>query len=316
MPTGKNTKQGHQGRPELLPWNEELPNLLEARLGGATYIELADTLSDRYNIALTPQSVRTHLAPHLTKNSDRTYARARADERNSVNEADAERLANWMLNHPAATRRDAAGALNLPLYRVELLMPAARKRYDGYLIPPTKQGREQFTEEQMLNAIRQCAKEMVLNKGEPISEYRYADWRKDKTPKQQEKLPSPIAYRRRFGTWTQACALAGLHANPLPRDYVGLSVEDIVIWMAHWLRSIKQSGRGLVDASQGEYRRWIRQTPSGPSEELIRLRGNWANLLNAASVLEKTVKKLPEPKPVGTEGRVKKAAHRRRARNN
>lgn len=307
------------GRPESLPWKSEMPFLIDARRRGMTYTELADHLADRYGTVITPQTVRTRIYPHLGAGVEKANAKAREAERDGIDAEDSLRIAQWMLDHPAATRREAADALNLPLYRIELLMPLARTHFDGYLIPPAKAGREQFTDSEMLTALKTCAKHIGIPRRGMLSQGDYKKWREvqpesSDTPAtpSHENLPSPIAYRRRFGTWTAACEAAGLSANPLPRIYEGLSVEDIMVWIAHWLRDLNEQKRGLVDASQGEYRLWLRKNPQAPSEELIRMRGTWANLLGAASVLEKTVKKLPKPKAVGTEGRIKKISNQRR----
>lgn len=300
------------GRPESLPWKTEMPFLIEARRKGMSYTDLADHLADRYGVIVTPQTVRTRVAPHLGADVEKANAKARESERSEIDTEDSLRIAQWMLDHPSATRREAAKALNIPLYRVELLMPLARTHFNGYLVPPAKPGREQFTDAEMLDALRQCAKHTGIRKGGTLSQGHYAEWREAQDDGTKATLPSPIAYRRRFGTWTNACESAGLSANALPRTYDGLSVEDIIVWIATWLRDLGEQDRGLVDASQGEYRLWLRTHPQAPSEELIRMRGTWANLLSAASVLEKTVKKLPQPKNVGTEGRVKKATRQRR----
>lgn len=301
-----------RGRPESIPWDIEMPFLVESRKNGKTYAELADYLSDRYNKPLTPQIVRGHVSPNVSKQVEKSNQRAREIERENIDNEDSFRLASWLIAHPSSTRRDASESLNMPLYRVENLMDKARTHFDGYLIPPVKQGVEQFTENEMLDAIRMCAKSMGIRKNEPISQYRYADWRKEQNDDVRENLPSPVAFRRRFGTWTNACELAGLQANPLPKTYTGLTPEDIVVWLAVWLRDLKEQKRGLVDASQGEYRQWVRNNPEAPSEELVRMKGMWAHFLSAASILEKTTKKLPIPKAVSTEGRVKKTQTRRR----
>jgi hypothetical protein len=222
-----------------------------------------------------------------------------------LEEQDSLRLATWLVDNPAATKRDASVALALPLSRVEDLTALARSHVNGYLIPPAKPGRQQFTDDSMLSALKVCARDLGIAKKAPLSQGRYEEWRSSLTRKRKLEVPSPIAYRRRFGTWTQACRLAGLTANELPRTYDGLSVHDIVVHIAVWLRSLSQGNEGLIDASQAEYRLWLRAHPEAPSEELIRLRGTWAHMLSAASVLEKSTKKLPTPKPVGTEGRLK-----------
>ena len=256
-----------------------MPALVSLRRGGWTYREIADSLVDRYGLTVTEQTVRARVAPNLTEASAGEAKQARESEREAVDLADATRIAIWLQGNPASTKREVASGLDLPLYRVEDLSPLAYTLFNGYVIPPAKPGRQQISDKVMVKALKDCARD----------------------------LPSPIAYRRRYETWTKACDMAGLMANELPRVYEGLSVQDMILHVAVWLRALSEREAGLIDASQGEYRQWLRIHPEAPSEELIRMRGSWANILAAASVLEKTKKNLPTPTPVGTGGRRKKA---------
>lgn len=294
------------GRPELIPWRSEIPSLLAKRKEGATYGDLADLLTERYGKIITPQAVRSQLKKVVTDDIEDASFRAREEERLESDEGDAFRIATYLTDHPESTKTAAADALNLPLYRLELLMPLAREQMDGYIIPPPRVGKDNFTDEDMLDALRACAKALGVRKNEPLSQGYYQDWRDQQTEKRRQNLPSPLAFRRRFGTWTKACEKAGLSANPLSRQYEGLSVEDIVVWLAHWLRSLTEREEGLIDASQGEYAMWLKSNPLAPSSELIRMRGTWHTLLLAASIMERSHKKLPEPKPVSTDFRRKK----------
>jgi len=224
---------------------------------------------------------------------------------------DSLRIAVWMHDHPGSTLQQAADALGLLRYRVRLLLPMARTYFDGYLIPPSKPRKVRFTEAEMFAALKTCAKRLGIRKGEALSRAQYADWRaglpltssnrKDLT---QARLPSHLAYRRRYGTWTNAIKLAGLTANEPPREYDGLEEEDKILWIAVWLRSLTQRGEGLIDASQRQYRIWERSNPQAPCEEVLTMRGTWARLLAAAAELEKNTKKLPKPKAVVEGGRM------------
>jgi hypothetical protein len=283
-----------------------MPALVSLRRGGWTYREIADTLVDRYGLTVTEQTVRARVAPNLTEASEGEARQARESEREALDVADATRIAIWLQDNPASTKREVASGLDLPLYRVEDLSPLAYGLFNGYVIPPAKPGREQISDKAMMTALKQCARDLSIRKGEPLSQSRYEEWRRQQSEERRKDLPSPIAYRRRFETWTRACDMAGLMANKLPRAYEGLSVQDIILHVAVWLRALSEREAGLIDASQGEYRQWLRIHPEAPSEELIRLRGNWANILSAASILEKAVKKLPAPKAVGTAGRRKR----------
>lgn len=244
--------------------------------------------------------------------AESTRARARQARWIQGKTEDSMRVARWMLDHPASTQQQAADALGLPRYQVGLLMPMARTSFDGYLIPPAKPGRERFTDAEMFAALRSCAKQLGLRKGESLSKAQYAAWRAgfpatSRTPKEpsQATLPSHLAYRRRYGTWNKAITLAGMTANDLPRLYDRLEEEDILLWIAVWLRHLTQAGQGLVDATQRQYRMWARSNPQAPCEEILTMHGKWASLLATAAALEKSTKKLPKPKPVGTGGRIK-----------
>jgi hypothetical protein len=289
-----------------VPWEIEMPALVALRRRGWSYREIADTLVDRYGGTVTEQSVRARVAPNLSDESEAVARQARESERESIDRADATRIAQWLQDNPASTKRDVATGLDLPLYRVEDLTPLAYTLDNGYVIPPAKQGHEQVSDKAMVKALKDCAKDLGISKREPFAQGRYEEWRRQQTDERRMALPSPIAYRRRFGTWTKACEMAGLMANELPRVYEGLSIQDIIVHLAVWLRALTDREAGLVDASQGEYRQWLRIHPQAPSEELIRMKGSWANFLAAASILEKTTKKLPVPTPVGTGGRRKK----------
>ena len=283
-----------------------MPALVSLRLSGWTFREIADSLIDRYGLTVTEQTVRSRVAPNLTVAAEAQSRRARESERDSLDAADATRIALWLQDNPGSTKREMASGLDLPMYRVEDLSPLAYTLFNGYVIPPAKQGREQISDKEMTRALKSCAKELGIGPREPFAQGRYEEWRRQQTDERRSELPSPIAFRRRFGTWTSACEMAGLMANELPRVYEGLSVQDIIVHLAVWLRALAEREAGLIDASQSEYRQWLRIHPEAPSEELIRMRGSWANFLSAASILEKTQKKLPVPKPVGVDGRRKK----------
>ena len=243
-----------------------------------------------------------------------TSAKAREAERAQGTADESMRVAVWMRNHPGSTLQTAADGLDLPRYRVGLLMPQARTHFDGYLIPPAKPGRERFTDAAMFASLRACAKGLSLRKAQALSQGQYTQWRlalpdTGPTPKARSKATSPsaLAYRRRYGTWTNAVKSAGMVAHEPPRAYDGLEVQDIVLWLALWLRDLTKAQGGLIDASQRHYRLWLTSNPKAPCEEIITMRGTWATLLAAASELEKTSKKLPKPKPVGSGARIKQS---------
>ena len=308
------TKTPKRGRPPVLPWKTEIPALIKMRKEGFTYADIADNLSERFNVKVTPQTVRARVSPFVTSSVERALKKAQAADRQALNQDDALLIAQWLVAHPGGGRQLASVQLGIPLSRVENLSTLAYTLIDGYVISPAKIGREQLSNKMMIKALKDCAKDLSVRKTDRLSQGNYDTWRKEQAPDRREQLPSPIAYRRRFGTWTSACEAAGLTAHDLPRTYDGLSTQDIVLHVAMWLRDLTERRKGLIDASQSQYRLWLRIHPEAPSEELIRLRGSWASILTMASEVERTTKKLPTPKPVGTSGRRKKPVKARATR--
>ncbi len=290
----------------VLPWEDLMDGLVKLRREGLSYADLADYLYDEFQVLVNPQTVRTRVAPFMTTEAEAAGSKAAEAIRLESDEADTLRIARWLVANPGSTRRDTATGLDLPLYRVEDLTPLALIQFGGYVVPPAKPGKQQITDQEMVTALRDCARDLGIADREPFAQVRYEAWRRQQTESRRASLPSPIAYRRRFMTWTAACETAGLTANELPRVYTGLTVDDIILHLAVWLRSLTERNAGLIEANQSEYRQWLRLHPEAPSEELIRLRGTWHEMLGAACVLEKSKKKLAVPKPVGVDGRRKK----------
>lgn len=295
-----------RGRPEIIPWDNEMKYLISARKEGTTYADLAYELTLKYERSITPQTVRAKISPLMSRSAEQKAQKIRAEERQGELDDEAYLIAEYIVENQQSSKEDIAAGLGIPLYRVDMLYSRAKESMDGYIIPAVRKGKEKFTSDHMESTLRSAAKAMGVPKNGHLSEGAFKKWRDSFAPTARNKIPNPMVYRRRYGTWTDACQAAGLQANPLPRNYDGVSTEDCVVWLAHWLRSLTDRREGLIEASQGEYMMWLQENPEAPSQEMLRLRGAWNVLLAAASIYEQTHKRLPAPKPVQTSYRKKK----------
>lgn len=138
----------------------------------------------------------------------------------------------------------------------------------------------------------------------PLSWQQYETFRKAHPT---EDLYCAERIRRVFGTWNAAVVEAGLDPNTNDRDYDGLTEQDAMVWLAHWLRHYAIAGRGTVRATLDEYTQWARRHPAAPCGQLVKNFG-FGRLSHLAADLERSADILPSPRPVGRKGRRKDAA--------
>ena len=295
-----------RGRPEIIPWANEIRYLISARKEGATYGDLAYELTLKYERSITPQTVRSQISPLMSTSAEEEGERARVTEQQEKESIEALRIAEYIVENQQSSKMDIADGLGIPLYRVDKLYKKAKQSMDGYILPAVREGKQKFTSDQMEGTLRAAARALEIPENGHLSEGAFIKWRDSLASKERDQIPHPQVYRRRYGTWTDACQAAGFRAHPLPRHYDGVSRDDCVVWLAHWLRSLTDRGEGLIEASQGEYAMWLRNHPDAPSPEMLRLRDAWSVLLAEASDYESEHRNLLAPKPVQTSGRNKK----------
>ncbi len=295
-----------RGRPQVLPWDREMQYLIEARKSGATYGDLAYELALRYRRPVTPQTVKANVAPLMSTSAEKESERARVTEQQEKESIEALRIAEYIVENQQSSKMDIADGLGIPPYRVDKLYKKAKQSMDGYILPPVREGKQKFTSDQMEGTLRAAARALEIPENGQMSEGAFNKWRDSLASNERDQIPNSMVYRRRYGTWTDACQAAGLKPNPLPRQYDGVSRDDCVVWLAHWLRSLTDRGEGLIEASQGEYAMWLRNHPDAPSQDMLLLRDAWSVLLAEASDYEREHRNLLAPKPVQTSGRNKK----------
>jgi len=121
-----------------------------------------------------------------------------------------------------------------------------------------------FTDAQMADALK-AAYRQLDDRSKGLSRKRYKELMEGKN------VPAAATYIRRYGTWSEACRLAGVTAAKARRDnYVqDWSNEDIVAAVAEFIASTGQT-------SYHAYADWARENskPSGPL--LVQRLGGWA----------------------------------------
>lgn len=286
-----------------------MDELKERRRAGETFASLSVLLEKRYGVRVSPQGVRAKVTAALGDQETRQLAATFAADRAGRESEDAQLIAEYLDRHPTSSLREIASGTAMPLHRVESLMATARTLVNGYFIPTKKDRAQYFDDEYMLDMLEDVHDAMGLGDDEPLSQAQYHDFRERQSERAKSLMPSSLAYRRRFGSWIDATEKAGLVSNPLPRDYDGLTTEDVEGWLALWLRDLRNANQGLLEANQGSYRAWLESHPEAPSEEFVRLKsGSWHTTVTRAAAIERSGASLPTPKAVSRKGRVKSFA--------
>lgn len=130
--------------------------------------------------------------------------------------------------------------------------------------------REQFTDQQILHAIRAAADIC----GQPLSHTRYDG------VSHEVQGPSSARIVQRFGTWRKACAAAGVESGVPARDYTprwdAVSVPAAV---AEYLAAEGSTG------SYAGYEVWARASTDRPSGATVRnVMGGWSAAKTAADL--------------------------------
>lgn len=132
----------------------------------------------------------------------------------------------------------------------------------------------QFTDEYLLSLIRRTAAE----RGEPVSTPKVEAWAKDRGL----RCPSKAVWFSRFGSWSDACARAGVAAAQTRRTYERRwEDDDLLAIVADYVRDCDEAGVRPTFAGYDEWR-----GPDRPSAALIRVRlGGWVDLVERAKTL-------------------------------
>ena len=123
-----------------------------------------------------------------------------------------------------------------------------------------------YTDEQLTAAIAAAAAEL----GEPLTVGAYDAWQRS------HDGGSPALVIRRFGSWTKACALAGVATNTTRSTSRRWTDEEVVAIVADYLRTPGSTG------SFADYSAWAKGKEGVPSGATLRQRYSWADIKERA----------------------------------
>ena len=118
-----------------------------------------------------------------------------------------------------------------------------------------------FGEEQMLEGLRAAAEEV----GEPLIGDRYDEYRED-----HPSLATRIWIIRAFGSWSEACARAGVKANPGRARTRRWTEEQVLGYVRSYLVEAGPTG------SFAGYGAWAREADGAPSGPALRTYFKWS----------------------------------------
>lgn len=123
-----------------------------------------------------------------------------------------------------------------------------------------------FSDDALTAGLRDAAAEV----GEPLAVGAYDAWRASR------QVASSTLVIRRFGSWTAACAAAGVATNKTRSTSRRWSDDDVLAVVARYLADARDAGES---GSYAGYVTWARsQAGSVPSGPTLRQRGAWADL--------------------------------------
>lgn len=129
-----------------------------------------------------------------------------------------------------------------------------------------------FSDQQLLAGIAAAAAEL----GEPLTVGAYDAWQR------AHDAASPALVIRRLGSWTQACARAGVATNTTRSTSRRWTDDEIVEIVAGYLRSPGSTG------TFADYSAWARSQEGAPSGATLRQRLPWAEVKARAEALRDT----------------------------
>lgn len=192
----------------------------------------------------------------------------RRKKRDEVDRALAAAMRQDILDHPGSRKADVAARLGLDVRIVSRLLPAA---VAALVVEDNRNaGVSTWTDEDILEAIRSAATYEYPLSG---STYRRL------VRIGEISGASSALVRRRFGSWTRACELAGVEPDRLPHDgYQSRWTDsDLLSYVAAYLRA--PGSRGTLAA----YVEWSRRISDAPSGSSLRNRlGGWTEIKRRA----------------------------------
>ncbi len=125
----------------------------------------------------------------------------------------------------------------------------------------------EFSDQRLAADLAAAAVEL----GEPLTAASYDAWQRGRD------AASPALLIRRFGSWNEACARAGVATNKTRSTSRRWSDEDVAAIVATYLALPDSTG------SFADYSAWARQQDGAPSGAIIRQRFSWSEIKKRAA---------------------------------
>jgi hypothetical protein len=129
-----------------------------------------------------------------------------------------------------------------------------------------------YSDRDLVAALAAAAVEL----GEPLTVGAYDAWQRGR-----DGAASPALVIRRFGSWTQACARAGVATNTTRSTSRRWTDDEVVGVVASYLGSPGSTG------TFADYTAWARTQEGAPSGATLRQRLPWAEVKARAEVLRR-----------------------------
>lgn len=123
-----------------------------------------------------------------------------------------------------------------------------------------------YSDDQLAAAVAAAAAEL----GQPLTASAYDAWQR------RHGAASPALLIRRFGSWNEACARAGVATNKTRSTSRRWSDEDVVAVVATYLAAPDSTG------TFADYSEWARCHEGAPSGATLRQRFPWAEVKRRA----------------------------------
>ncbi len=123
-----------------------------------------------------------------------------------------------------------------------------------------------YSDTQLAAAVAAAAAEL----GEPLTASAYDTWQRG------QDAASPALLIRRFGSWNEACARAGVATNKTRSTSRRWSDDEVVAIVASYLSSAGSAG------TFADYSEWAKRNDGAPSGATLRQRFGWAEVKRRA----------------------------------
>ncbi|GAA4807572.1 homing endonuclease associated repeat-containing protein [Nocardioides caeni] len=124
-----------------------------------------------------------------------------------------------------------------------------------------------FSDDRLADDLAAAATDL----GEPLTASGYDGWQRERD------AASPALLIRRFGSWNEACARAGVATNKTRSTSRRWSDDDVVAIVRTYLTSPGSAG------TFADYSAWAKEHDGAPSGATLRQRFSWAEVKRRAS---------------------------------